>query len=344
MSRIELERLTAPVPSTFERMTFPIYRRLLALERTSRHPEQGDERQIQPLGIAVRCDGDPAGLILAELPVDEAAVPGSCAPDDEDADSRAVQVLSVFVEPSRRRQGLATALFAELEGQAAELGFADLAAVYTTGKPAIGHLERIFAHRGWSPPKPRTASVRFALEAGLASDLVADERRLAVLSRGLEIFPWSELEPEERQELKRSQSEEPWIAPGLVPWHFDRHGYDPSSVGGRFRGRVVGWAINHRIAPDSVRFTCSFMRGDLSRRGRILPLYAAALRRLEGTACRWCTFVTPYSFGPMVEFIRRRLAPIATALGETRESRRSLDAPDPAVISLSADNAVQSLE
>lgn len=326
MSRIDLERLTAPVPSAFAGMTFPIYRRLLALERTSRHPEQGDERQIQPLAIAARCGGDPAGLILAELPVDGAPAPGSCAADDEQADRHAVHVLSIFVAPSRRRQGLASALFAELEARVLELGFADLAAVYTTGKPAIVWLERIFARRGWSPPKPRTASVRFTLEAGLASDLVADQRRLAVLSRGLEIFPWSELTGEERQELKRSQSEQPWIAPGLVPWHFDRHGYDPSSVGGRFRGHVVGWAINHRTAHDSVRFTCSFMRGDLSRRGRILPLYAASLRRLEGTACRWCTFVTPYSFGPMVEFIRRRLAPIASALGETRESRRSFAA------------------
>ncbi len=110
----------------------------------------------------------------------------------------------------------------------------------------------------------------------------------------------------------------------LVPWQFDRGGFDPSSVGARYRGRVVGWVITHRASFDTVRFTCSFMRKDLSRRGRILPLYAAALERLRATPCRLCTFVTPYSYTGMVEFIRRRLVPISSFVGETREVRKPL--------------------
>ena len=82
-----------------------------------------------------------------------------------------------------------------------------------------------------------------------------------------------------------------------------------SSVGLRYRGEVVGWVINHQIDPRTVRFTCSFMRKDLSRRARIVPLYSEALRRLSEAGCEFCTFITPTVYAGMVEFIRRHGSP-----------------------------------
>ena len=318
--RVEIRPLAAPAPVELRQMTFPIYRHLLSLESDARHPKQGDRRRIEPLAIGAWCSGEPAGMILAELPVEGA--PASAAPglDEAEPDEHGARVLSVYVKPSSRRQGIASSLFDALERQVRELGYPDLQAVYTTGKPAIVHLERLFARRGWSRPSPRTLSVRFTPEAALASDLLA-ARRLRFLQPDLEIFPWSELSPQEEQELRRSQEESPWIAPLLVPWRFDRHGFDPSSAGARYRGRVVGWVITHRAAFDVVRFTCSFMREDLRRCGHSLPLYAAVLEGLRRSPCRFCSFVTPFSYPSMVKFIRRRLTPISDFVGETRETR-----------------------
>jgi len=334
-NKIGIRRLEAPVPGEFAGMTFPAYRRLLALERTSRHPEQGDRRQIDPLALAAWRGGEPVGLLLAELPVE----------------GEKAEVLSVYVRPAVRGQGIASALVAEVENLLRAGRFAEIVAVYTAGKPPFGergrslasepapgqrlgpremdekpeiaYLERIFVRRGWSPPEPRTLSVRFTPEAAMAAPLFAEKRR-RVLARDLEIFPWSELQPAEHREMKRSNDRRRWIEPALEPWRFDRFGFDPSSVGARYRGRVVGWVINHRVSEEVVRFTCSFMRKDLSRRGRILPLYHAVLERLQPTPCRLCTFVTPFSYPGMVGLIRRWIVPFACFVGETRGTRLRL--------------------
>ena len=91
-----------------------------------------------------------------------------------------------------------------------------------------------------------------------------------------------------------------------------------SSVGLRYRGEVVGWVINHRMDERTVRFTCSFMRGDLSRRARILPLYSESIRRLAGVRCELCTMVTPTRYPEMIAFIRRHCQPYVHFTGETR--------------------------
>ena len=311
MSQIKLRPLTAPVAPEFSAMTFSAYRHLLNLERTSRHPVEGDRKQIDPWALGAWLRDEPAGLLLAELPVEDA----------ERAD-----LLSIFVTPSHRRRGIAEALIQETEKRLRRRSRRHLCAVYTTGKPGVAYLERLVARRGWEPPRGRTLSVRFTPESAFASDLLT-ERRLRVQQRGLEIVPWSEITPEDIDAIRRSDEESSWIAPMLAPWRFDRHGFDPSSVAARYRGQIVGWVITHRISLDEVRFTCSFMRKDLSRRGRILPLYSAVLESLKTTPCRYCTFITPFSYPEMVRFIRQRLAPISEFIGETREVRVDLTTP-----------------
>ena len=93
---------------------------------------------------------------------------------------------------------------------------------------------------------------------------------------------------------------------------------------GQYRGEVVGWVINHEIAPKTVRMTCSFVRADLARRARILPLYTASLERLRASGCRQCLFVTPVTYGPMVDFVKNRCEQWVTFVGETRGVAKSL--------------------
>ncbi len=296
-------------------MTFPSYRHLLDLKPQPRHPEQGEVRAIQPFGFVARRAGRLAGLALAEVPLER---------DDESP-----QLLSVFVQPDERRLGLGARLVGAVEEETRQRGFEELAAVYTTGRPAIEWMERILTRRGWQPPEPGSLTVRFRAANALASPAF-EERRLRAYSRGLEIFSWSELTSEEDEEMRGSNQDRCWIEPSLEPWQFAREGLDASSVGARYRGRVVGWALNHRVVAGLVRFSVSFMRRDLSRRGRILPLYHASLRRIEdeGTS-RYCTFITPFSYPRMVTFVERWIAPFATFVGESRRRRVSLHSSRP---------------
>lgn len=301
-----VRRLDRPAPE-LAGMTFPAYRHLLALERTPRHPEQGDDRLVDPVAVAAWSGGRPLGLALGELPVER---------------DRPAELLSILVVAEHRRQGIAGALLEGLEEAAAGEGFSELAAVYTAGTPACEAVERLFARHGWSAPEPRTLSVQFTPQAFLAAPAFAP-RLMAVLSRGLEIFPWAEVTAQELEALERSQEESPWIQPALAPWRFLSAGYDPSSVAARYRGRIVGWVINHPVSPGVVRFTCTYMHPGVPRRGRILPLYRASIESLS-ERCRLCTFTTPFSYPTMIRFIRDWLTPVSTRVTETRGVSKGL--------------------
>jgi hypothetical protein len=191
-----------------------------------------------------------------------------------------------------------------------------------TGKPSTASLERVLEKRGWETPETRTVTIRFTPEQALSMPWFG---RVRLPSPEYEIFPWVELRRQERVELERSQAESPWIPTGLEPWRHDVYGFDEaSSLGLRHRGRVAGWVINHRVSSAVVRFTCSFMRKDLGRRGRILPLYSASILALRESGCRHCIFVTPVGYSSMVEFIKRRGAPWAEFFAETRGSTKVL--------------------
>jgi GNAT superfamily N-acetyltransferase len=304
---LHLEVLTRDTGPLFQGMTFPSYHHLLSLDRAPRHPDQGDTRIIAPFGVGGWIDGQPVGLALCEVPV---------------ADGRMPEVLSVFVRPDLRNQGIGTKLLAQLEHELARRGGTRLEAVYMTGKPGIEAMERVLAKCGWEPPIARTISVRFSLQEASTTPWFG---RVNLPNPPYEIFSWSDLTPEEREDLQRTDAASKWIAAGLEPWRHDVYGYEPiSSVGLRYHGKVVGWVINHRVGGDVVRFTCSFMREDLSRRGRILALYTESLTRLREAGVRMCSLVTPVSYGPMVDFLKRRCAAWVSFVGETRGSGKQL--------------------
>ncbi len=304
----EIEQLRPPLDPACQAMTFPAYRHLLALEPCVRLPKEPEQRSIRPLGIVAREGGGIVGLALAEMPVRE----GDGLPE----------LLSLFVQAPHRGRGIATALVAGVEAALRDSGFDSVEATYTTGKPSIPALERVFAKREWDAPQLRTVSVRFTLDEAVSTPWYGRVR----LPAGAEMVSWKDVTAAERAEIQESNRRDPWIPNSLQPWRHDVLGFDPiSSLGVRYRGRVVGWMINHEMAPRTIRFTCSFMRKDLSRRARILPLYSEAIRRLHEAGFERGTFVTPTVYPEMVEFIRQHIAPYVSFTGETRGTRKKLE-------------------
>ena len=307
--------LRSPSPADASRLlglTFPAYRHMLALQPTYRHPGLTEQTVVQPVAVAAWSEQEPAGLALAEVPREHLEVPP--------------ELLSLYVAPPFRGQGIATRLVEELEREVAERGFGRLTTVYMTGKPGSAAVERILEKRGWEPPQTRSVTTRFTLDEAERTPWFG---RVQPHEADFQIFSWTELTGDERAELRRSHEASPWIAEGLEPWRHESYGFEPvSSVGARYRGTVVGWVINHVVDAHTVRFTCSFMRADLSRRGRILPLYTESLRRLRHTPYNTAMFITPMAFKEMVDFVRRRCAPWGSFFGETRGAAKIL-IPDP---------------
>jgi GNAT superfamily N-acetyltransferase len=305
-SSLDLQLLSPGQVRAVEGMTFPVYRHLLTLRPAPRHPEQGDKKLVQPVAVVAWREGEPVGMVLAETPTVDGEFP---------------EMLSLYVTPEARGEGVATALVERLETVVKERGFQRLTAVYMTGKPAIDALERILFKLGWEAPVARTVTLRYTTEEATHTPWYG---RVALPAPDFQVFPWTEVTAEEKTELQRTNWEKQWITGGLEPWGHDRRGFEPiSSVGLRHRGRVVGWVINHRLSDDTVRFTCAFMRPDLARRGRLFALFTASLERLRAAGGSTCMFVTPVRHRAMVEFVRTRCAPWATFFGETRGASKN---------------------
>lgn len=306
--------LEAPLAAEFEGMTFPAYRHLLALAPAPTLLQEATARRVEPLAIGGFSGGVPIALALAGLPLE-----GEDGPE----------LLSLYVAPPWRGRGAGRGVLAALEAAVAGRGFASLGTVFTASAPGSPAFARLLAARGWTTPQLRTLLMRFTLEQ--AQQFPWFNRY--PLRDGCEIFPWRELTGAERQQLIDSQRQRGWIAADLVPWRWDEHGFEPlTSVGMRSPEGVVGWVINHAISDRTLRFTCSYIRKDYGRRGRILPLYSESINRMRGTQFALCSFVAPMHHATMAAFVRRWMAPWAGTLQETLGSTKAF-ATQPAATS-----------
>jgi GNAT superfamily N-acetyltransferase len=307
IEQVQIEPLTPGIASSFAAMTFPAYRHLLALTPAPRHLDGTEQPTRQPVGVAALCGDRAVGLALADRPMAGGGHP---------------ELLSLFVHSEWRGRGIGTRLIAAVEQSLRDAGDSVVDAVYMSGRPTTAAVERILQKRGWGRPVTRAISVRFTPDEAARTPWFA---RVSLPSADYEIFPWAGLRPEERDSIRTSHEHTPWIAKGLEPWNHDYYGFDPiSSLGLRYRGTVVGWVINHRISARCVRFTCSFMRADLSRRGRILPLYTASIVRVRQAGIAECSLVAPLGYTHMVEFLKRRCANAVHFFAETRASAKLL--------------------
>jgi GNAT superfamily N-acetyltransferase len=293
-------------------MTYPAYRHLLDLAPARRLPAEAGRAPIEPLALAAVEDGEIVGLLLAELPLAESAEP---------------EVLSLFVSAGHRGRGIATRLLQSCEREVARRGHSSLGVVYTAGATGAAAIERILARLAWPPPTQRTVSVRFTADQARSFPWL----NRYPLRTGCQIFPWTELTAEERRRLVDSQEERGWIADNLVPWRYDEEAFEPvTSLGMRLDGEVVGWVINHATGPRTLRFTCSYIRKDLGRRGRLMPLVSESINRIDRTPFSECTFVVPLKHHTMVAFVRRWIEPWASLVTETRGSFKRLDSVESA--------------
>jgi hypothetical protein len=86
----------------------------------------------------------------------------------------------------------------------------------------------------------------------------------------------------------------------------------------RYQGQVVGWVINHRLSPDTIRYTCSFVRKDLQKMGRIISLYAEAAKRQYRANILKGIWTVPLQHQSMVNFVKRHWKPYLNSIEETR--------------------------
>lgn len=294
----------APVPpadwEAFAPFTFPHYRR--------RAP--GPAAAGGALALGARAYGRPVGLALA----------GWTGPAE-------AELLSVYVQPSWRRQGLGTALLEAIEEAARAAGAGSLSCVYTLPGAGAKTLAGLLRRRGWGEPRPRM----YLLASSLERILPAPWLDRYVLPDGFETFPWGGLTAAEARRIREHEGEPGWHGADLSP--FSGEPFEPEvSLGLRHRGEVVGWSMILRATPGYLRYGPLFTAAAVQAQGVALPLLGATIRRhaaspLAGTDGSGLFNLACDNLG-MIRLMQRRLLPYAHWVRQSWTSAKVLT-PDP---------------
>ncbi len=256
------------------------------------------------IAVAATVDDRPAGLAYGAI-----------------EDGGIARVRSLFVLPALRRRGIATALLGAIEAEFERLGCSQVQLAYVTGRATTAALERVMEKSGWDAPVPNNLichlDQRVLQWNGYDSTDEFDRE-------AFQLFQWTDLTPEDREYILRTQAESHWIPDDLVPFQYEDDFEPLNSLGIRYRGFPVGWMITHRVAPDTIRYTCSFVRKDLQRQWRVGMIYREAYQRQYDGGVPFVIFMVPYQHRPMVNFVKRRWGGTCAKLTESRSCSKTL--------------------
>ncbi|MFM6093015.1 MAG: GNAT family N-acetyltransferase [Dolichospermum sp.] len=267
-----LEILDSSTAKVYEKMTFPLFRPRL----------QTLDQEGMTVAVGITDLGQPMGLALAQI-----------QPDGVSA-----EVLSLYVGAERRNTGIGTALLNFLEGVLLKRGCQLLNMVYMTGKATTPALEKLLEKCAWSSPTPRMLICKSDRRVLDAPWLKMYEK----LPPSFTIFPWCELTHEERKTIEEQQKSDPWIPEELVPFLHEEGMEALTSFGLRYQGEVIGWLITHRIFPDTIRYTCDWVREDLQKTGCLIALHAKAHKRQAIAKIPKAIWTVPLHHENMVRF------------------------------------------
>jgi hypothetical protein len=157
----------------------------------------------------------------------------------------------------------------------------DISGAYAVGKIA----ERM----RWSGPELHMVMVKGSRQAMREIDLrwIFQGHPLA---NGFEIFSWQELSDSEREAIVKRQEAELWYPEMLSPFREESIMEPINSLGLRYSGKVIGWMINHRIAPDTIRYTPLFVSEEARNSSAGYMLIIEAVRR------QWDSGIPNYLF------------------------------------------------
>ena len=280
--------------SEYENFTFPSFRPLL----------KRIDSDNSIVAITASNQEESVGLAVAKI--------------EEDAYSHA-EILSIFVEPQYRCRGIGEALLNRLETELIARGCKKAELIYTTGKPTTPSLERLLQKCNWRPPEARVLVCKGNAQTIMEAPWM---KRYGRLPADYSIFPWQEITQKERDTIQQLQDTQAWIPEGLVPFKHEKHLECINSLGLRYQGQVVGWVINHRLSSDTIRYTCSFVRKDLQKMGRIILLYSEAGKLQLQAQVPNVIWTVPMGHDSMINFVRNHWASYLNSVEESRGSRK----------------------
>lgn len=260
------------------------------------------------LGLAAVENEEMVGLLMAELR------------KNPENDILTACILSLFVHPENRQQGIATGLVKRLETHAKEVGCSKIEISYQSSELTKIALEPLLQKLQWQTPKLSLILARFDTEHITQAPWVHHYR----LPKGFAIFPWAQLTETQERRIQQRQKEKVWYPESLSPF-LEPSKLEPlNSLGLTYQGEVVGWMSNHRVAPDTIRYTTMFVEKKLQKRGLGAILIAESFMLQIASDIPYYTFAVGESNQPMLQFVERRFRAYLTSFEEAYYSEKVL--------------------
>ncbi len=277
----------------FQKLTYPTYRPLLnTLDANNSIIAVGVNLGLQPIGL---------GLAII---------------DKDDA-----EIISLFIHPEHRSQGLGKTLLNYLEIELQQRRYSQVRLVYISNSTTPALL-RILKQLNWSTPQVRMLVCEGTKESIKDAPLL---RINSCLPASYTIFYWIELTPEDREYIQRQQSISPWYPEILSPFDDEKIIEHINSLGLRYHGQVVGWMITHRVAIDTIRYTKLFVKKELQTLGRAIPLLVNAIQlQLEKSEANKAVFTVLYDNQKMINLVNKRLGLYLNLLRQSWQSSKSI--------------------
>jgi len=216
-------RLTPTAAARLQHLTFGTYGAFLS--------------QPEALCFAAYADADPVGLLVAGVHPRLATT----------------RLLSLFVLPAYRRQGMGVGLVRALEEVARAQGDALLYTEYVAPKIA---LEGVLTACGWQPPEVSMELIE-APFAAIAD--ILQQVYMPPLPENVTIFAWHDHTAADLAVLAARADE---FAPALDPRN-ETELLTEGSVGVRVNGTLAGWVALHHLAPELLRATAFYLFPDV---------------------------------------------------------------------------------
>jgi len=272
----------------------------------------GVNGSVVALGAVV--ESEPIALILAEIRFKA----------DHPTTPELAWIHSLFVKSEHRRQGVGLALLCHLEGKLQQLGCPEVRLNYLASLKTRPLANLLNQSGKWS--LENTGVICYASKAKVLSapspHLVEYIDRLThTLPHGYEVFLWSKLTASERANLEARIDANP-LFKKFNPF-IEESIFEPiNSIGLRHNSEVVGWMVNHRIAPDTIRYTQLFVDPDTQPLSRGLLILAESIRLLPEEC--YATFNFEPSNQKMVNMVQRGLKPYLLDIRRSYTATKSL--------------------
>ena len=256
----------------YQRLTYPPYRPILDNLQDSKY-----------IAISAEDNQEILGLTIGKI----------------DYKKNIGEVLSLFVIPEYRRQGIGNQLLVALETEFRGKNCQQIDLIYIPNQTIIA-LEKIFQKNAWSQPKARMLIGLGERETIKNMAWLNLDQKLPL---GYEIFPWGELTSKERTILEKSL----WYPDILSPFTEEDIIEPINSLGLRYNHQVVGWMITHRISENTIRYTILFVKEELQSIGRGIALLARAIKlNLNHPEINQGSFALLINNEKMAKFAERR--------------------------------------